>query len=136
MRMASLLVASGVVLVPALACQAADFDGAKPFLCATVDVTSCAPGDSCVRETAGSVSAPQFFTVDAGGKVVSETGTSSSLRSSKIEHIDHQNGTLMLGGTEGTMGWVATVNEATGKLTYAVIGNGTAVVAFGACLAR
>jgi hypothetical protein len=136
MRLLSLLLAGGFALGPALTCAAADFDGSKPFLCSAVDVASCAPGDDCLRETAASVGAPQFFTVDVAKKVVTEEGASGSPHFSKIDHVSHQKGLLMLGGTEGQMTWVATINEANGKLSYAVVGERTAVVTFGACLAR
>ncbi|MGH6882795.1 hypothetical protein [Hypericibacter sp.] len=134
MKLRSLLLAGGFALAPALAC-AADFDGSKPFLCSAVDVASCAPGDDCVRETAASVGAPQFFTVDVGKKVVTEAG-SNAPHFSKIDRVAHQSGLLMLGGSEGPMTWVATINEANGKLSYAVLGERTAVVTFGACLAK
>ena len=136
MRMAFLMLTCGVVLVPALSCQAADFNGSKPFLCATVDVSSCVPGDNCVRETPARVNAPQFFSVDVAKMQVTEAGVSGEAHSSKIGHADHVNGLLMLGGSEGVKAWVATVNETNGKLSYAVVGDRTAVVTFGACIAR
>lgn len=136
MKLTSLWLAGGLALAPALTCAAADFDGSKPFLCSAVDVASCAPGDDCVRETAASVGAPQFFTVDVGKKTVTEAGGSGTPHFSKIDHVGHEKGLLMLGGTEGQMSWVATINETNGKLSYAVVGERTAVVTFGACLAK
>ena len=136
MKIPSLLLAAGLALVSTFECKAADFDGSKPFLCATVDVASCVPGQECARESPGTVNAPQFFIIDVDKKLVSETGTSGAARISKIDHVDHQSGLLVLGGTEGATGWVATVGESSGKLSYAVVGDRVSVVTFGACLNR
>ena len=143
MKLTQFVLASVTALVSALTCEAADFDGSKPFLCSTVDVASCASGDSCRRETLGSATGiPQFFTVDVGAKQMSEAGSSSSPWSAKIEHFDHDNkyqpSILILRGTsDDASGWVVTVNEATGKFIYAgIYRDGAPVVAFGACLAR
>jgi len=59
-------------------------------------------------------------------------GTAS--RTSKIDHVEHQSGLLLLSGTDGAEGWVATIGEGNGKLSYSVVGDRMAVVAFGACL--
>lgn len=114
--------------------MAADFDGSKPFLCATADVSSCVPGENCERESAQTVNAPAFFIVDAANKLVSEPGASGSNRSSAIDHVDHQSGLLMLSGRDGDETWTASIGESTGKLSYAVIGDRMVVVAFGSCL--
>jgi hypothetical protein len=123
-----------LAMLTAVNCAAADFDGSRPFLCATVDVASCAPGQGCTRESAQTVNAPPFFTVDVAKKLVSETGTGSGGRSSKIDHVEHQSGLLLLSGTDGAQRWTASVGETNGKLSYAVIGDRMSVVAFGSCL--
>lgn len=134
MKALSFLVPLGIALISALDCGAADFDGTKPFLCATMDVTSCVPGQDCARELAQTVNAPEFFTVDVGKMVVSEKGNSNAGRTSKIDHVDHQAGSLMLAGTDGAESWSAMIGESSGKLSYSVVGDRMIVAAFGACL--
>jgi hypothetical protein len=134
MKALSILLSSSIALIWALDCAAGDFDGSKPFLCATMDVASCAPGQDCARESAQTVNAPQFFTVDVGKKLVSDAGTGSKARTSKIDHVEHQSGLLMLAGTDGGQGWAASIGESNGKLSYSVVGDRMVVVAFGACL--
>ena len=136
MRALSLLLPAGIVMVAAFDGMAADFDGSKPFLCATADVSSCVPGQDCARESAQTVSAPPFFVVDVGKRLVSELVTASTVRTSKIQQIEHQSGLLMLSGTDGDQGWVVTVGEVNGKLSYAVIGDRVVIAAFGSCLSQ
>src|SRR5262245_22011306 len=107
MRIASLWLAAGLVPAFGLGCLAAEFDGSKPFLCATADVASCVPAQNCARESAGSVDAPTFFTVDVGKKLVSEAGGSGSARTSNIDRVDRQGGLLLLQGNEGAQSWIA-----------------------------
>jgi hypothetical protein len=135
MRNLSLLLLS-LVSIPALNGWAAEFDGAKPFLCATVDVASCVPGQDCVRESADTVNAPQFFTVDVEKKQVSSRDARGTTRTSKIDAAEHRSGLMLLSGTDGTEAWVAAVGETSGKLSYAVVGDRLGVMAFGACLNR
>jgi hypothetical protein len=115
---------------------AADFDGSKPFLCASVDVSSCVPGQDCARETAQTVNAPAFFIVDVTKSLVTETGPGSNGRSSKIDRVEHRSGLLVLSGIDGQLGWNASIGESTGKLSYAVIRDREGIVVFGSCLVQ
>ena len=135
MRALSLLLPA-IAMAAALDCMAGDFDGSKPFLCATADVSSCAPGQSCDRESTQTVNAPPFFVVDVPKKLVSEAGTTTAKRTSTIDHVEHQSGLLLLSGIDGAQGWTASVGEQNGKLSYAVIGDRMAVVAFGSCVMK
>jgi hypothetical protein len=121
-------------MIFALDCAAADFDGSKPFLCATADVSSCVPGQDSVRESAQTVNAPDFFVVDVSEMLVSEKGNGTAGRTSKIDHVGHQGGLLILSGTDVAQAWVASIGETNGKLSYSVVGDRIVVVAFGACL--
>jgi len=82
------------------------------------------------------VSAPEFFTIDVGKKLVSEVGANGTPRTSKIDRVDHQSGLLLLEGTDGAQAWAASVGESNGKVSYSVVGDRVVVVAFGACLNR
>src|SRR5262249_33377215 len=68
MKALSLLLPAGIAMVAAFDCMAADFDGSRPFLCATADVSSCVPGQNCDRESAQTVNVPPFFVVDVAKK--------------------------------------------------------------------
>ena len=80
MRNVAFLLSTVVALIPALDCRAQSFDGKRPFLCATVDVAECAPGEDCARESAGTVNVPQFFSVDVQQGTVTATENAGSTR--------------------------------------------------------
>jgi hypothetical protein len=122
--------------MPALDCQAQSFDGKKPFLCATIDVAQCAPGQDCVRESAGTVNVPQFFSVDAQQGLVTATENAGNTRTSKIERVEHLPHLLRLSGGDAEAGWIAGIEEDSGKLTLAVVGDQVGFVIFGACILK
>ncbi|HMK68491.1 MAG TPA: hypothetical protein VK433_08080, partial [Stellaceae bacterium] len=115
---------------------AADFDGSKPFLCSSIDVATCGPGDACARASAAAANAPEFFVVDVQKGSVVDTSVGGGSRTSKIAHTEHLSGLLVLGGNEGSMAWVATVNEKTGRVTVAATGDEVGFMIFGSCILR
>jgi hypothetical protein len=115
---------------------AADFDGSKPFLCSSIDVASCGPGDACVRSSAGVANAPQFFMIDVQNKSVIDTSVGGGTRTSKIEHTEHLPGVLVLGGNDGALAWIATISEKSGRMTVAAAGDEVGFMIFGACIVR
>ncbi len=134
MRILSLLLPASFALLPAFDCAAGDYDGTKPFLCATMDVASCVPGQDCARESAQTVNAPEFFVVDVSKKLVTERSGGNAGRTSKIDNVEHKSGLLMLAGTDGMESWAASIGESNGKLSYSVVGDRMIVAAFGACV--
>jgi hypothetical protein len=136
MRNVAFLLSAVVALMPALDCRAQSFDGKKPFLCATVDVAECAPGEDCARESAGTVNVPQFFSVDVQQGLVTATENAGGTRTSKIERIEHPPHLLRLSGGDGNAGWIAAIEESSGKLSLAVIGDQVGFVIFGACILK
>jgi hypothetical protein len=137
MRILSLLVPAGLALMPAALCQAGEFDGKKPFVCALVDVASCVPGHECARETADAIGVPHFYAFDVAKAEVGETSPSGSTgRTSKIDRVEHPQGVLLLSGVEGDRGWTASIGEDSGKLSMAVVGDRVSFVVFGDCMIR
>src|SRR5713101_532542 len=135
MRILSLLVPAGLVLMPTLPCQAGEFEGKKPFVCTLVDVSSCVPGHECARESADAIGVPHFFTVDVAKAQVSETSaTGVAGRTSKIDNVEHPPGGLLLSGVDGDRGWTASIGEDSGKLSMAVVGDRVGFVVFGDCM--
>ena len=70
---------------------AADFDGSKPMLCASLDVLECVDGSSCETVTAESVDAPQFISVDLKNKELT-LNRSGRPRSAQLRNRDIQRG--------------------------------------------
>ena len=136
MRASYLLISAAALLVTASPGIAADFDGSKPFLCSSIDIASCGPGDACARSSAGTVNVPQFFIVDVQNISLIDTSVGGGTRTSKIEHTEHLPGALVLGGNDGSLAWIATVNEKSGRMTVAATGDEVGFMMFGACTVR
>ena len=89
MRISNLAIAAAAVLAMTSPGLAADFDGSKPFLCSSIDVATCGPGDACTRASAAAANAPEFFVVDVQKGSVVDTSVGGGARTSKIAHTEH-----------------------------------------------
>jgi len=136
MRIFALLFSATLALLPVLNCQAQGFDGKRPFLCATIDVASCVPGQDCARESAGTVNVPQFFSVDVQQGLVTATDNGGGKRTSRIARAEELPNLLRLSGGDEGAGWMATIEKDTGRMSATVIGDQVVFSIFGACILK
>ena len=120
------------ILTP-LSIAAADFDGSRSLLCATIETFECGSDIECQRGTAQSINLPQFLKIDFKDKKISGTRESGEVLSTKIENTEHGDGKLVLQGTQNNKGWSMLINEATGKMTITASDDQVGFVVFGAC---
>jgi hypothetical protein len=118
--------------------MAVDFDGSKSLICASQTANECVMGKHCNHVAPASINIPDFFNVDVKGKVISGPAAKTP-----IERVEHLDGKLVLqgadDGVEGVrdgLGWTMTIDEETGKMTLGALGDGFAIVVFGACTVR
>jgi len=121
-----------LILTP-LSLGAADFDGSKPLLCATIETFECGSGIECQRGTAQSVNLPQFLKIDFKDKKISGTRESGEVLTTEIENMERSDGKLVLQGTQNNKGWSMLINEVTGKMTITASDDQAGFVVFGAC---
>ena len=121
------------IIVTPFSIAAADFDGSKPLLCATIETLECGSGIECQWGTAQSINLPQFLKIDFKEKKISGTRESGEMLTTKIENIERGDGKLVLQGTENNKGWSMLINEATGKMTITASDDQVGFVVFGAC---
>ena len=122
---ASLLFFSGSSLANAA------FDSSKPLVCAIVEVFDCDVQFECDRVNANSVNLPDIFRMDIQKKEMSGAD-----RSTKIQHLTHEEGRVILHGTsENGRGWSVSLSESTGKFTGAVAADEFGLLIFGSCIA-
>ena len=121
------------ILTP-LSIAAADFDGSRPLLCATIETFECGSDIECQRGTAQSINLPQFLKIDFKDKKISGTRESGEVLSTKIENMERSDGKLVLQGTQNNKGWSMLINEATGKMTITASDDQVGFVVFGACI--
>ena len=113
---------------------AADFDGSKPMLCASLDILECVDGRDCETVTADAVDAPQFITVDLKHNKLQldRSGKSSHPELRNRENL-HDKLVLQGVGMETGLGWTFSVNQDTGKFVLSASGDEVAFIIFGAC---
>lgn len=121
---------------------AGDFDGSKPLLCAVIDAVECGPGAKCEERTPDDINMPRFFRINFEKQTISSTKQSNVELSSKIEHMEHVDGQLILQGAEDALedvrdgvGWTMTVSETTGATVLTAAGDQVGFVVFCHCTA-
>ena len=102
-----------------------------PLLCAVITALECGAEGECQRRTVESMNIPQFLKVDPAGKTVG-AGDGSG-RSAPVQSFERADGRMILHGGQGSRGWSATITEATGRMSVAVVDDGVGFVLFGAC---
>jgi len=107
---------------------AADFDGSKPLLCATVDAHACDAGEVCLRGLPVELGVPQFLRIDFARKIV--VGRE---RTTPIRLIDADQSQTLLQGAEFGFAWTIALDRTDGTITGSLVNSQDAYVLFGAC---
>ena len=120
--------ALGILPFLTTAALAADFDGSKPLICATVSAMDCMRGDDCATGLPEDVGAPAFMRLDFAKKaVVGPRHTSPILLQEKSETQ------LLLQGREGSFGWTIALDSNSGEMSVTLVNRSSAYVLFGNC---
>lgn len=134
MVLALVLSSAGVSVV------AAEFDGKKPLLCASMEIMECVAGAECQRVTAEAIDAPNFLRVDLKKKQITVKRPNGRQQNSKIKSVAKQDEKLILQGVEDGrkelrdgLGWTVAIAEDSGKMVLTASGDEVAFVIFGAC---
>ena len=110
---------------------ASNFDSSKPLVCAIIEVLDCDIYNECARVNANAVNLPDIFRMDIKKKEM--VGAD---RTTKIQHVTHNEGGIILQGTSDYgRAWSVVLSESTGKYTGAVAGDEFGFIIFGSCLA-
>src|ERR1700675_2690572 len=88
---------------------AADFDGSKPLLCATIDAHLCDFGQVCYRTLPAFLGAPQFMHINFAKKAII-----GPHRTTEIRFMEPSEGQLLLQGTELGYAWSVALDTQTG----------------------
>jgi hypothetical protein len=115
------------------AAWADDLTGSTRFLCTSVQATACHEDGECWIDLPWNINVPQFIEVDLDARRLSTTKASGENRSTPIEHLSRDNGTIVLQGFEMGRAFSFVITEQTGQVTVAVAAEGRAVAVFGAC---
>jgi hypothetical protein len=126
-RMKTLLAAvvASVVLSPAMA---ADFDGSKFLVCATLEARDCVMGAECFAGLPDKVGAPEFIRIDFANKMM--VGAKST---SPIVAMVSSETQLLLQGKEEGYGWSFALDQANGHFSASLTNTEGSFLLFGAC---
>lgn len=135
------LLCASLVFAPLGLASAADFDGSKPMLCASVNVQECVPGVGCEGVTPESINAPEFFRIDGKKKTVTAVVPDETRPANKIASSTKFEDKLILqGADEGLEGvrddglaWSIAIDRTSGKMVLTASGDAVAFVIFGSC---
>ncbi|MCC8403234.1 hypothetical protein LJ655_15280 [Paraburkholderia sp. MMS20-SJTN17] len=112
----------------ALQAGAADFDGSKRLICATVDAHACDPGIACTRSLPADLGLPKFLTLDFDKRVVI-----GPARTTPMVSVNKEPNQILVLGTEMGFGWTLIVDSVDGEMTLTIANRDDAFVLFGNC---
>jgi hypothetical protein len=107
---------------------AADFDGSKLLICATVEAMDCASGQTCTKGRPEDIDAPAFMRIDFKKKTIV-----GPKRTTKIVSLERGGQQLLLQGTELGYGWTLALDQASGKMAVTLANREGVFVLFGSC---
>lgn len=107
---------------------AADFDGSRALICATISASDCLRGEECQAGLPEDVGAPAFMRLDFSKKTVLGPKNASPILLQ--EKSDRQ---LLLQGREGSFAWTIAIEAENGYMTVALVSRSNAYVLFGNC---
>jgi hypothetical protein len=110
-----------------------DLTGSTRFLCAAIQATVCVEDGECAVDLPWNVNIPQFIEVDLEARRLSTTEASGEDRTTSIEHLSREDGTIVFHGFEMGRAFSWVISEWAGHVTAAVAADGVAVSVFGVC---
>ena len=140
-RLKKLAVIMSYITIACVPVLAADFDGSRNLICASMDVIECNAAEKCQEVTPESIMAPRFVKINFQDNTVSNPSLSESRTASKIERMEQVDGKLILQGAEDGLedvrdglGWTIAIAEDTGNMVLTASGDQVGFVVFGACI--
>ncbi len=135
------LLCAAIVFAPVGFATAADFDGSKPLLCASVSLNECLPDADCESVTADNINAAEFFRIDVKKKTIVVSARNQSRAPQKIESSSKTDDLLVIqgsdNGVEGVrddgLAWSIAIDKISGKMVLTASGDEVGFVVFGAC---
>jgi len=116
------------LLCTTLPAPAADFDGSKPLICATVEVLDCVSDMACESGQPAEMGAPSFMRIDFAKQVVKGPELSSPFRL-----LEKKDGQVLLQGSELGFGWTLAIDQADGAMFSSLVNSRGVFVLHGSC---
>jgi hypothetical protein len=117
-----------IALLLAGPASAGDFDGSKILICAPVEVSDCAPGETCRKGAPADVGVPAFIRIDIEKKAVV-----GPKRTTPIVSIERSEQQILLQGTELGYAWTLALDQESGEMSGSFVNREDVFVLFGSC---
>jgi len=130
------IAAFGVLGVFAVGPARADnLTGVDRFVCSAGPVSACCDDGECASGTAAELDVPQFIEFDLKQKSMSTTKASGLNRSTVIDSVRRENGSVVMQGIENRRAYSFVVTEKSGAFSAAVAVEeaGCTLTGFGWC---
>jgi hypothetical protein len=108
--------------------SAGDFDGSKVLICAPVEVSDCAPGETCKKGAPADVGVPAFIRID-----IAKMAVIGPKRTTPIVSIEKSQQQILLQGTELGYAWTLALDQDSGELSGSFVNREDVFVLFGSC---
>jgi hypothetical protein len=108
--------------------SAGDFDGSKVLICAPVEVSDCAPGETCRKGAPADVGVPAFIRID-----IAKMAVIGPKRTTPIVSIEKSQQQILLQGTELGYAWTLALDQDSGELSGSFVNREDVFVLFGSC---
>lgn len=122
-----------IALLLGSAVCADDLSGSKEFLCTVSRAMLCFENGECFPVQPWEIDMPQFVIVDTGKKRISTPRGSENPRTTELDVVLRENGSIVLQGVDIGRAFSIVIDESTGLLSAAIARDGFSVSAFGAC---
>ncbi len=126
-------IAAGALLGASGTAVAADFDGSRALLCASLRGVECGAFEECYEGPADGFNVPHFFHIDFIDQAVRAKRPDGSELNTIIRTSVLDSGLLVLQGVEAGRGWSASISQTTGRIVITASDEEVALAVFGAC---
>ena len=127
MKLLNIMVLS-IALLGAGPASAGDFDGSKVLICAPVEVSDCAPGETCRKGAPADVGVPAFIRID-----IAKMAIVGPKRTTPIVSIERSEQQILLQGTELGSAWTVALDQDSGEMSGSLVNREEVFVLFGSC---
>ena len=118
----------GLVWMTSATAFAADFDGSKAVICATVAAMDCVSGEKCTKGSADDMGAPEFLQIDFANKTIG-----GPTRTTPIVSMDTGENQVLMQGKEQGYGWTLALDQVKGKFSATLVNRDGVFLLFGSC---
>ncbi|MDN0077166.1 hypothetical protein QU481_20195 [Crenobacter sp. SG2303] len=120
-----------IFLLRCAGAYAADFDGSKPLLCATVDAHECFSGLVCQRSQPSDLGTPKFLSINFAKKTIA-----GPKRATPILFMSKDQNQILMQGTEQGYAWTIALDTSDGTMTVTMVNREDTLVLFGNCTTK